>query len=339
MERGEQERSLRLMARYFERNSRRHSYAYELYGHLLLKNERYFLAVKILEQGQKEYPDSANIAQNSAVAYSRTKQPAKAGHAFWRAYQLGEAENDNLAFSAAYFFSRAGKYNRAGKIVKNLISQKGYYPQWVQLYAQCLIKSGKGKKAIPLLESAVKVNRENSKLWRILGWLYSKHKGLEKAAAAYRIAAKLDPENTRIELGKLFLNLGAINQGDHLLRKESPKIMDYMAFFYARYGDLEAALAKAKRVYNKAPTDKRLFRIAHILYRMNRFQEAEKYYRKLVKKKGRLSTKAKWAMAVMSWQQGDWNKACHRFRAIAHSDSKLNKQAGRLLPILERITG
>ena len=338
---GQTSEAARRLASHFKKRQKRHSYAYELYGHLLLGLHRNPLAVAVLEQGTAQYPNCPALWQNLAVGYARTNQPARAGQTFWQAYLTGDSRKAPLAFSSAYYFNQAQKTARACGILSDLIAQKGMVPQWVLLLARCRTDSGDLGKAASLLEAAVRIHPQNLGLWKMLGWVYFKDQKLEKAAAAYRIADSLEPGGKDSQLARLFLNLGAVRSGDRLIRAASPEIMDYMASAYARSGDLEKALERAKAALEKAPSDERRFRLARILFRMNRVKKAAEMYEELARPRGKFREPAQWALVVIAWRSGDWAAALDRLRAIKKNtgkqDSPFQRRAARLIPVLETL--
>lgn len=330
-----------VLDRYFNSHSHRHPYAYELYGHLLLQTRQAEKALTILKKGTEEYPDNRNLTQNLAVAYARTGDAGHAGEAFLKAYALGEFKTPRLAFSAAVFFVRDQQHPKAANVVRELIAKEGLRPAWGLFLAQCYLRQQQPKQAVRLLERAVGRFPDHEKLWRMLAVAYYRADTLKKAVAACEIAHTMKPDTADAgessRLATLYMNLGAAHMAAAAAKDASPVMLDNMAWCLAKTGDLEQARQKALEAMRKAPTGERRFRLAQILFRMNRRQQAKKHYAILSEADGDYQAKAQWALAVLSWQEGNWEQTHARIQTIKTTNPQKKQQLARLLQILETI--
>jgi tetratricopeptide (TPR) repeat protein len=324
---------------YFDTRQHRHSYGYELYGHVLMQTQQPKEALKILRKGVEEYPDRLNLVQNLAVAYARTDQPVQAGTTFLRAYDLSGEEKSQLAFSAGAYLVRGKRFDQAADIIDKLIRKEGLRPAWALLLAQCHLQRQRENQAIQLLEGAVEAFPNDQRLWRLLAFTYYKSEALKKAAAAYQIAFAIEPPSPgeSNQLATLLINLGAANLGATTARETSPTMLDNLAYCLAKSGNLEQALQEALEAQTKAPTDERRFRVAQILFRMNRLEEAASHYQALAHGEGPYQAKAQWALALLAWGAGDWTGAYSHLQKMQKTDPGTSRQVARLLRILENI--
>jgi tetratricopeptide (TPR) repeat protein len=327
------------LGKYFDAHRHRHPYAYELYGHILLHTQQPAKALEVLQSGVEEYPDRLNLVQNLAVAHARMDQPVRAGATFLRAYALSGHQKPQLAFSAGVYLARGEQYDQAADIVGNLIRKEGLRPAWALFLAQCRLHLQQGEQAARLLEEAVELFPDNEELWRMLAFTYYRNETLKKAAAAFEVALTLGPSSTKesVQLATLFMNLGAANLGATTAKEASPAELDNIAYCLAKSGNLEQGLQKALEAWQKAPTDERRFRLAHILFRMNRLEEAASHYQALAHGEGPYQAKAQWALALLAWHAGDWATTHAQLNAMKQTDPQMRRRAARLLQIMENI--
>ena len=332
-------RAAATLRKYFDTHPHRHPYAYELYGHILLRTQQASKALDILQEGVEEYPEQMNLVQNLAVAYARTNRPAKAGEAFLQAYALSGYKMPQLAFSAGVYLAKGERYEEATNVISNLISKEGLRPTWALSLAQCHLHRHQEKQAARILEEAVEQFPDNTKLWRMLAYAYLKSDALKKAAAAYEVAFTLEPSSIQesVQLATLFMNLGAANLGATVAKDSSPSMLDNLAYCLAKSGNLEQALQKALEAQQKQPTDERRFRLAQILFRMNRLREAKTHYSALAQSAGPYRNKAQWSLALLAWHAGDWAAASAQLKNIKQTDPKMTRRVAKLLQILENI--
>jgi hypothetical protein len=133
------------------------------------------------------------------------------------------------------------------------------------------------------------------------------------------------------------MNLGAANLGATTAKNSSPAMLDNLAYCLAKSGNLEQALQKALESQQKAPTDERRFRLAQILFRMNRLPEAKTHYAALAQCTGPYRVKAQWSLALLAWHAGDWATAHSQLKNMEQTNPKITPRVARLLQILENI--
>jgi hypothetical protein len=116
-------------------------------------------------------------------------------------------------------------------------------------------------------------------------------------------------------------------------------MLDNLAHSLARGGDLPAALEHAQKALEQAPTDDRRFRKGQILLRMEKKAEAAVVFGDLAAGGGRLARKARWMLAVMAWNDGNWQQARVELEKLASGGDRMDKRARRLLGILDQVSG
>ncbi len=114
-------------------------------------------------------------------------------------------------------------------------------------------------------------------------------------------------------------------------------MLDSLAVTLARGGDLSAALEQINSVLKQAPSDKRLFFKGNILMRMQRIEEARSIFTSLAAKGGKLASKAQWVLAVLAWNEGDWDLARAELKKLSDNGGDLKARADKLLGVLQEI--
>jgi tetratricopeptide (TPR) repeat protein len=342
VDKGRHDMAAEKMAVYFRRYSDRHQYAYELYGAVLLEMKREDLAVSVLREGAGEYADSGSLAQMLGTALYRAGKPLEAADAFLKAYALSGEAKTYLAYSAAVFLARGEQYGRAAAVLRPLTGRAEAKADWHILLAQCLMRQDKLQEAAQGLRAAVRVYPEDAKVWRMLGLVYYRQGLRDKAAATYEIAHKLAPPSSResAQLASLYCSLGAPSLGARAVGEAppTPEMLDNLAHSLARGGDLPAALEHAQKALEQAPTDDRRFRKGQILLRMEKKAEAAVVFGDLAAGGGRLARKARWMLAVMAWNDGNWQQARVELEKLASGGDRMDKRARRLLGILDQVS-
>ena len=333
--------ALKTLSRHFKLTARPHDYAYELHGHLLIQDKNFKGAIGVLERGTSLYPKNPSLVQNLGVAYSRCQMPKRAGKSFMRAYELGDKKHPSLAFSGAVFLSRAGEWNQTRAILEDLIREKGERPPWILFLSQAYLKTEAGDLAVPLLKKAIDTHPGNRRLWRMLGFVHYSMERSEEAAAAFRVARDLaqDKEKNKNNLARFFIGLGAVRAGERVLEDPDPALLDHLAISYARTGDLEKALERAQKAWEKEPSPQRRFRLALVFMRMGKYHRATAHFRALANTPGPLRNKARWGEVMAAWQQRDWERVSQLLGPLASQDSPLALRALRLRKIMNKING
>jgi len=336
------QRAGRLLEQYFNRPGVKHPMGYELFGYVLLHQDQAARAVQILEEGRAAYPDSEVLARNLAAAYARTGQSRRAGEMFLTAYELGRRSKPMLAFSGAIFLHRAQAWDEAWQVLAPLLARPDSKTQWFLLAGHCLLQMKRFDKAAAVLQAGLDKSPEDGRLWRILGFAQYKRGAMERAAAAYEIAHRLNPPSPReaASLAALYCSLGAPLLGDRATASggANAELLDNLAYGLAQSGDLKGALAKARQALADAPSDERRFRVGGVLVRLGRQDEAREIYEDLGAKPGPYQGRALWTLAMMAWSAGDWPKTLAALDQASRADAKLKKRAERLLSVMETVS-
>lgn len=330
------------LEKYFRQTKRPNEFGYELYGFILLRQDKGAKAVPIMEKGAREYPKNLSIVQNYGAALARQKRYGKAAAAYLKAYELSGRKRNGLAFSAALFLFRDKQYAQSEAVMLRLMGKGKVRPPWFVLLAQAQIYQEKMGKAEAVLDQAVAAFPNRGRLWRLMAFVYFKQGKKEEAAAAYEVAYRLKPPTSREaeQLATLYASLGAPHMSAHKLEEKgtTPRMLDALAFGQARSGNLEAALNKAEQAYKNEPTSERLFRKAIILLRMDRQDQARKCLEEVGNSSGKWKGRAYWALAMMSWSEGDWERTASLLRKVMQVDKKFARKAKHMLRMVEMVS-
>ena len=131
------------------------------------------------------------------------------------------------------------KYRQILKLVPNLPAA---HNNLGQLYYQ----QGQFAEAVPELQAAIKLDPRLATPRALLGFSYYQMREFERSRDQLKLAAKLNPAdwNVRLFLARSLINLGDVNQAEHLLedlRTENPKNAEIL---YA-LGSLYSSLAES----------------------------------------------------------------------------------------------
>ena len=330
----------RVLARYFKRNGKKHPIGYELYGYLLMHQENPRKAATILEEGVRYYPKNASLAQNLGAAHGRNQNHERAAELFETAHALTPEKPSRLLYTAAVFRYRARQFDKAGALLSSLLEKPDPEPIWFILKGMCDLEGKRFEEAKDGLQKGVSLFPDHARMWRMLGIAFHRLEEWNLAIAACEIAQRLKaptPSESR-QLASMYASIGA----PHLAKKkvaaaslDDETLFDHLAYGLGRAGNASEAITAMDLALERKTTPKRLFRKARLLERAGRVQDAKAIYRKLAERPGKFRGRANWALAMMAWLEGDWDRVLERLEKTKTADPAFATRAGRLAEIVK----
>jgi tetratricopeptide (TPR) repeat protein len=160
------------------------------------------------------FPDSTPDQDMSGTHESETSAPAKANPVEPPASQAGteiEEENAHLWNELGSIYFNTGAYEEAINAFKKAIQLDHTYGWSYNNLAALYSRQGRYKDAIPLYQKGLQYlgeARDKALLWNRLGDTYRRLDEHDQAAAAYRKAMELDPDNVSLLTRARFSLLG-----------------------------------------------------------------------------------------------------------------------------------
>ncbi len=326
---------------YFAKKSTKHAFGYELYGAALLANKQAQKAVQVLEEGFAAYPKHLSMGQNLAMAYYQVGKPLLAAEIFEKVYLLGESKNPDLAYTAAYFYFQAKRFEKAASLLAPVVWHAESKEGWAQLLAQTYASQKKFKSSVAVLEKALSRYQKSAQLWRMLGYVRFQQNNRKAAAVAYDMAYRIEKptQKDKDRLAALYWSINAPHAGERLLSSSSSsaQLLDAMADAFARMGDVSSAITMAEKAVAKDSDSARRLRLGYLLYRNGNLQEATRVFSQLAKGKNNATERAAWALAVIAWDEKKWEELEARLQDVAAMDGDFAGRANQLLGFVQQI--
>jgi tetratricopeptide (TPR) repeat protein len=179
--------------------------------------------------------------------------------------------------------------------------------------ASFYMKAGRFPEAFDASRAALKLDPRNFDAMVIAGWSEDMRANWAEAAGFYRKALDVEPENKAVRMKYAYV-LGAMGRGeeaarmDEALKKEypnDPKIRTDLAVIYTALGKLDLAEENLRKAIALNPSPENHHRLASLLGRMGRFEDAVAQMKLFLKKtrEGETPRKAKARDAVAEWER------------------------------------
>jgi len=153
MEDRKDQEALDLLNGYAKKNSsENHPHLSFMRGLLNYRLERMETAEALFTDAAERYPCFGEAWQDLAVVRYVQKRPAEAADAMEKASLLIQPEKPELIYQTALFRIRAGQLEKALPILQGLSRRKEPSPEWLQTYADVLMRKGRFEDAAALRE-------------------------------------------------------------------------------------------------------------------------------------------------------------------------------------------
>ncbi len=179
--------------------------------------------------------------------------------------------------------------------------------------ASSYMKAGRFPEASEASRAALKLDPRDFDAIVIAGWSEDMRANWVEAAGFYRKALDIEPENKTVRMKYAYV-LGALGRGeeaarmDEALKKEypgDPKICTDLSVIYTALGKLDQAEENLRKAVALNPSAENHHRLASLLGRMGRFEDAVAQMKLFLKKtkEGETPRKAKAHDAVAEWER------------------------------------
>jgi len=183
----------------------------------------------------------------------------------------------------------------------------------VSRLASFYMKAGRFPEACEASRAALKLDPRDFDAMVIAGWSEDMRANWAEAAGFYRKALDIEPENKTVRMKYAYV-LGATGRGeeaarmDEALKKEypkDPKICTDLSVIYTALGKLDLAEANLRKAVALNPSPENHHRLASLLGRMGRFEDAVAHMKLFLKdtKEGETPRKARAREAVAEWER------------------------------------
>ena len=179
--------------------------------------------------------------------------------------------------------------------------------------ASFYMKAGRFPDASEASRAALKLDPRNFDAMVIAGWSEDMRANWAEAAGFYRKALEVEPENKTVRMKYAYV-LGAMGRGeeaarmDEALKKEypgDPKICTDLSVIYTALGRLDLAEENLRKAVALSPSPENHHRLASLLGRMGRFEDAVAHMKLFLKdtKEGETPRKVRACEAVAEWER------------------------------------
>lgn len=195
---------------------------------LELRNKRPDEALKQLDLASEKFPNTPQISYFYGLAYSESKDYAKAVEFMEGACRLAQISNPEMLDAVFYFY-----------------------------YGAALERSGQFEKAVQQFKKAIEINPDYADAYNYLGFMYAdKNIQLDEALQLIEKALVYEPENGAFidSLGWIYFRQGKLDQALTCLQRAS-KIIGNDAVVFDHLGDIYFKMGKqaeALQYYQKA---------------------------------------------------------------------------------------
>lgn len=183
---------------------------------LELRNKRPADALKQLDLAKEKFPNTFQVIYFYGLAYSETKEFARAVESFDQAFALGQTTHPNVLDGIFYFYygaalERNGQFDKAVvQFEKALELNPDYADAYNYLGFMYADKNIKLDEAMRLVEKALDYEPENGAFLDSMGWVYYRKGKLDQALIYLQRAAKVITNDAVIldHLGDVYFQMG-----------------------------------------------------------------------------------------------------------------------------------
>lgn len=328
-----------------ENPSQAHYRLYYTLGVLAFELGRASEAGRHFARATQLYSCYAPAWQNLAVVRFRQKRYREAAEMMLKAHALTRPPNPELLYQAAAMFLTAGDARSALPLLERLAGRPKPRASWLKALVQTCLLLKRTQRAATVLERLLRMQPGEAVLWRLAASVALEQCRYATAAADLEIAYALEPprpEGWR-RLGDIYRAAGVPAQAAVCYRracgdKPTPRDLDRLALVLARAHRLEEAIRAARQAAEAKPTAWRWGRLGRLYLLARRYPQARDAFRRAARldpARGRHSLMAAYA----DMQLGDYPAARRdltRALRTAKKDSSTAREAARLLKAVER---
>jgi tetratricopeptide (TPR) repeat protein len=271
-----------------------------------------------------EASSSAGVAQNSGPAPgSETAPPAEK--------PLSRSQESRRNVEAANELMRRGQWDEAERMYRLALEADPGCMEAVAGLGRAAVQQGHYAEAVPLLERATKLPSQIIPAFQALGDAYAATGDVDRAAAAYRQAVAMAPENleSRLSLARSLTDIGEYSEAEDLctrsmrMAREDPVALSHvhqtLGEVYSRKGNSPAAMSSYYKAAELNPRDEDVTRgLANCAIRAGLYAEAAAAYTKLLQL-APLDLSAKKQLAWVNFKLERYPLAISHYEAIRDS--------------------
>lgn len=234
-------------------------------AHLLIVQEKYEAALKIIKQLRRREPDNTDVAYSLGVAYGAVGESRKAIDLFLEAaddgWMLGRVYG-NIA--EEYYNLR--EYDESIRYYQLALDTDSFDSATLFNYLDTSIQAGRVEDAIVYLKSFVGEHPYNGDAWHCIGSAYRQLDLYEQAADAYEYAIAIDKTDysSYLDLSSVQEAMGQTGDAvSTLLRARDytshrADLYRDIAYIYARVDNAEMAILYFRKAVEENPDDAEL---------------------------------------------------------------------------------
>lgn len=185
------EKALEIMAQAYELRQDQES-IFRTYSELLIQDQKYPLAVKVVENGLKEFPYSEELHLNAAYSYHQLGQTNKFNQQIQVVEKLNPENGEMYALLAEVWYQEGKKAEDTTYLLSKAIEYKSQNKNVKPMLAWLLLQRNHTSEAVALMEEVYEQNPQDAFYARTLAKVYAAANIQDKAQQFFRVAAALD---------------------------------------------------------------------------------------------------------------------------------------------------
>jgi tetratricopeptide (TPR) repeat protein len=322
------------------KSGKKHYILHFLLGNVLSKTEK---TNKAIEQYKRSIALNCSYApafQNIGTVYFNVKEYKKAGDSMLKVYSLSKNKDFQSLYYAAVSYFLADKVLLARPHLFFLISGKAGPPKlsWLKASLKLCIALKLYDKAGDIIEKLIVLNKNDSKLWRLITWFHLKRENYEKALTSFKIYTYLTPSKKESDiklLGDLYSAIDLSGKAASYYEKQKTKNYSRIIDSYIKAYRKDKAYDVIDEAIKKKPDSKLFYLKGVLLFEKYDYTNAYKAFEKctyLNQKRGKVFLlKGYCAIRI-----GKYEEAGIALK-IAITFKNHRKQASELLKSMEQI--
>lgn len=227
-----------------------------------------------------------NSYMNLGLCYSLIGWQQEAAYAYHTVLQI-HPQDTEAKYALAYLYYQEGLYDRSEEFLNKLIDSGDEEDSVFWLKSKILTEKKNYKEALYYLDQALKVNKDDEKIYNAIANIYNTLDMKDKALEYYLSAVSKDSGHIEnyIEIAKIYEDKKmydmAIEYYQKVVEKNPKYINSYigLAYCYKHLGNKEKALEYFSYLVSKSQNMPEIFtEIANIKKEKEEYSEAFKYY-------------------------------------------------------------
>jgi protein O-GlcNAc transferase len=270
-------------------------------------------------------------AASSSAGVVQDPAPAPGSETAAAEKPLSRSQESRRNVEAANELVRRGQLDEAERLYRLALEAEPGSMEAVAGLGRVAVRQGRYSEAVPLLERATKLPSQIIPAFQALGDAYAATGDLDRAAAAYRQAVAMAPENleSRLSLARSLTDIGEYSEAEDLctrsmrMAREDPvalsRVHQTLGEVYSRKGNSPAAMSSYYKAAELNPRDEDVTRgLANCAIRAGLYAEAAAAYTKLLQL-APLDLSAKKQLAWVNFKLERYPLAINHYEAIRDS--------------------